>query len=93
MPRKKLKVRGAFKAAVFAYSVAIAINFGRIYRLMLDDPEYFKAFFCFIFKIVKERMNLIRFLYRFRVLPLILKKNSFSTLPPGAKWRFKTWCF
>ncbi len=28
----KLKVRGLFKTSVFAYSVAIAINFGRIFR-------------------------------------------------------------
>jgi len=93
MPRKKLKVRGAFKAAVFAYSVAIAINFGRIYRLMLDDPEYFKAFFFFIFKIVKERMNFMRFLYRLGTLQLILKENSCHTLPPGVKWRFESRCF
>jgi len=93
MPRKKLKVRGAFKAAVFAYSVAISINFGRISRLILDDPEYFKAFFCFIFKIVNERMNFMKFLYRFWILQLILKKNSLSTLPPGEKWRFKNRCF
>ncbi|MBC8383596.1 MAG: transposase, partial [Candidatus Cloacimonetes bacterium] len=32
MNNHKLKVRGAFKAALFVFSVAIAINFGRIYR-------------------------------------------------------------
>jgi len=93
MPGKKLKVRGAFKAAVFAYSVAISINFGRIYRLILDDPEYFKAFFFFIFKIVNERVNFMRFFYRFWSLQSILKENSFSTLPPGVKWRSQSRCF
>ncbi len=93
MPRKKLKVRGAFKAAVFAYSVAISINFGRIYRLMRDDPDYFKAFFFFIFKIVNEPMNYMRFLYRFWVFQSILKENSVSALPPGAKWRVESHCF
>jgi Transposase domain (DUF772). len=32
MNNHKLKVRGAFKAALFVFSAAIAINFGRIYR-------------------------------------------------------------
>jgi len=93
MPGKKLKVRGAFKAAVFAYSVAISINFGRIYRLILDDPEYFKGLLFFIFKIVNERVNFMRFLYRFWMLQLILTENSFSTLPPEAKWRVESRCF
>ena len=93
MPGKKLKVRGAFKTAVFAYSVAISVNFGRIYRLILDDPEYFKAFLFFIFKIVNERVNFMIFLYRCWVLQSILKENSFSTLPPGKKWRIEWRCF
>jgi len=93
MPGKKLKVRGAFKTAVFAYSVAISINFGRIYRLILDDPEYFKAFFFFIFKIVNEQVNFMRFLYRLWVLQLILRENSVSTLPPGVKRRVESRCF
>ena len=93
MPRRKLKVRGDFKAAVFAYSVAIPITFGRIYRLILDDPEYSKAFFFFIFKIINERMNCMRFLYRFWMLQLILQENSVSTLPPRSKWRIESRCF
>lgn len=32
MPRGKLKVRGAFNAALFAYAMGISINFGRIVR-------------------------------------------------------------
>jgi hypothetical protein len=93
MPRKKLKVRGAFKAAIFAYSVAISINFGRIYRLILDDPEYFKAFFFFIVKIVKEQINFMIFLYRFWVLQLISTENSFTTPLPGVKWQIQRHCF
>jgi len=93
MPDKKLKVQGFFKAAVFAYSVAISINFGRICRLILDDPEYFKVLFFFVFKIVNEQVNLMRFLYRFWVFQLILREISFSPLPPGAKWRVESHCF
>jgi hypothetical protein len=37
MNNHKLKVRGAFKAKLFAYTTAIAINFGRIFRFM--QPE------------------------------------------------------
>jgi hypothetical protein len=37
MNNHKLKVRGAFKAELFAYSSAIAINFGRIFRYL--QPE------------------------------------------------------
>ena len=33
MYRNKLKVRGAFKASIFAFSIAMGVNFGRIHRL------------------------------------------------------------
>lgn len=39
MPNKKLKVRGYFKTTVFAYTAAIAINFGRIFRHVTEMPE------------------------------------------------------
>jgi hypothetical protein len=45
MPRGKLKVRGAFRTSVFAYSVAMAINFGRIYRYLLSGREAFNQLF------------------------------------------------
>ncbi|GAH73002.1 unnamed protein product, partial [marine sediment metagenome] len=32
MRKNKLKVRGSFRTSVFAYSVAISVNFGRIYE-------------------------------------------------------------
>ena len=54
IPRKKLKVRGAFKTAVFAYSAAISINFGRNYRYILNNPDNFKRFFFSVFKIGKK---------------------------------------
>jgi len=52
-----------------------------------------KALVFFIFKIVNERVNFMRFLYRFWVLQSILIENSVSTLPPGAKWRVESRCF
>jgi hypothetical protein len=64
MERKKLKVRGAFRASVFAFSVGIAINFGRIYRYIQDNPDippslsnyliYFKERFLIIEEIIKS---------------------------------------
>ena len=33
MPNRKVKVRGAFKTAVFVFIFALSVNFGRIYRL------------------------------------------------------------
>ena len=57
MPKGKLKVRGAFKTAVFAYSVAMSINFGRIFRLIQTHPEKYACFFLAFIQIVKEQMN------------------------------------
>ncbi len=34
MNNRKLKVRGLFKAEIFAYAVGISVNFGRIYRYL-----------------------------------------------------------
>ena len=36
-PGGKIKVRGLYKTSLFAYSVGIAINFGRIYRYITDN--------------------------------------------------------
>lgn len=41
MPGKKLKVRGIFKTELFAFSVGIGINFGRIFRFVLNTPASF----------------------------------------------------
>ena len=39
MPQGKLKVRGFFTTSIFAFSIAAAINFGRIYRYLKTNPE------------------------------------------------------
>ena len=38
MHRRKLKMRGAFKASIFALCIAMGVNFGRIYRLQQAVP-------------------------------------------------------
>lgn len=35
----KLKVRGKFKTEVYAFTIAISINFGRIYRYITANPD------------------------------------------------------
>jgi hypothetical protein len=60
MPRKKLKVRGAFKTSVFAFSVAMGVNFGRIFRLLQLDPSYFKLGFLYFASFVKDQCSFVR---------------------------------
>ena len=55
MPNRKLKVRGAFKTSIFAFSVALSINFGRIYRLIQVDSPYFAWVSLYFDRIVKEQ--------------------------------------
>lgn len=54
MPKGKLKVRGAFKASIFAFSVAVSVNFGRIYRYYQANPDIALALFKH-FQFFKER--------------------------------------
>ncbi len=55
--KKKLKVRGLFKTSVFAYSAAMSVNFGRIYRLIVTDPVKYARFLYFSIKIFKDRLQ------------------------------------
>ena len=60
MPRRKLKVRGAFKTSVFAFCVAMGINFGRIFRLIQVDPTYFKQAFIYFAIFVKDQFMVLK---------------------------------
>jgi len=62
MRKDKLKVRGSFKTSVFAYSVAMSVNFGRIYRLILENPSGLFLILLYFIRNVKERtLNLLKF--------------------------------
>jgi IS5 family transposase len=62
MRKDKLKVRGLFKTSVFAYSVAISVNFGRIYRLIQENPSGLFLILLYFIRNVKERtLNLLKF--------------------------------
>jgi len=37
----KLKVRGLFKTMLYAHAMAISINFGRVWRYMAENPDFF----------------------------------------------------
>jgi hypothetical protein len=41
-PGNTLKVRGRFKASLFAFAVAIGVNFGRIYRYIRENNVHFE---------------------------------------------------
>jgi hypothetical protein len=63
LPKGKLKVRGTFKTGIFAYSMAISINFGRIYRYLLDNTAPFFRFFYYLGQLLKEQLRRpVRFL-------------------------------
>jgi len=62
MRKTKLKVRGSFKTSVFAYSVAMSVNFGRIYRLILENPSGLFLILLYFIRNVKERtLNFLKF--------------------------------
>jgi len=37
----KLRVRGLFKTMVYAHAMATSINFGRVWRYMIENPDFF----------------------------------------------------
>lgn len=67
----KLKTRGYFKALVFAFSAAIMINFGRIYRYMMSEDKKEGALMSKIDFLLKFHEIITRFLENL----LISKKN------------------
>jgi len=74
----KLKGRGAFKASLFTFAIAIAINFGRIYRYYQkkDDNHELLAFFALIYK---------KILFAYMFLVGKLKKASNFAIKRGFK--------
>ena len=62
MRKDKLKVRGLFRTSVFAYSVAMSVNFGRIYRLILENPSGLFLILLYFIRNIKERtLNFLKF--------------------------------
>ncbi len=65
----KLKVRGAFKTAIFAYTMGISVNFGRIYRFIQKNPEFAARLGLYWGQIVKELMIGYRKIVSYRLIP------------------------
>ena len=81
MPQGKLKVRGAFKTAVFAFSTAAAVNFGRIYRYLRENPDMLEKWLSSALLYVKEqcKFRFIEFSDRFNVfLYRYFTQNTFK---------------
>lgn len=66
----KLKVRGKFKTEIFAYTMAIGINFGRIFRNMMKSPSF----------LPKYLRHIILLLLKDRIFYLNLKSLMNSNL-------------
>ena len=57
----KLRVRGYFKTTVFAFTTAIAINFGRIFRYKVKEPlTLLFLFILTLFKLLKNQKYIIQ---------------------------------
>lgn len=81
--KKKLKVRGLFKTSIFAYSVAISVNFGRIYRLIATNSIQYAWFLYFLSNIFNERLqnviNNLRFYKNKIIINVFNKLQHFRT--------------
>lgn len=78
MPNRKLKVRGAFKASIFALSCAMSINFGRIYRFIQVDPSYYEPIvLCFV-NVVKDQIQFYRKYFFKLVEYFVFKQRSLN---------------
>jgi len=70
----KLKVRGRFKTEVFAFTMAIGINFGRIYRNMAKKTSLFPELFC---QIISHVSGIRKFHQK---LKLLMNFNPFQKI-------------
>jgi hypothetical protein len=86
MRGRKVRVRGNFKTSLFAYSVAIGVNFGRIHRFTQKNEEReliiifnFMRIFTWITGFWKEFSKQIEYLAQLRILqrkyPFLIKRS------------------
>ena len=74
----KLKVRGKFKTMLYAFSMGIAINFGRVWRYQAENPDAFMLLgrmYLFLLGLCGCRIG-----YGCRE-PIIRPRNSYFALP------------
>jgi len=68
----KLKVRGIFKARLFAFAMGISINFGRIYRLIMSNNENFGNILTYFNNFI------VQILFFFNLTQFTARKNKKS---------------
>jgi len=91
-PGSKLKVRGLFKTSLFAFSVGIAINFGRIYRHIADNEIFESIFSTINFFFAKIAIYLTDFFSSTRNIPIKpASQKIFSNMPLSAKLNFESY--
>ncbi len=80
MRNGKLKVRTKFKTELSAFTMGISVNFGRIYRYVIENPELYYSIYRFFYLIVGNSvwglMGKMRRVY-FLVRNLCSPVNSF----------------
>ncbi len=83
--KKKLKVRGSFKTRIFAFSMAMAINFGRIFRYMTKtapktaESTALAATFIFsLAKVEQKASKLCKYFHLKASLSIFLFKHNFQ---------------
>ena len=52
----KLKVRGMFKASLFAFAMGISINFGRIHRMILENGQNISEILTFFLNFICQKL-------------------------------------
>ena len=75
-PSGKLKVRGLFKANLFAFNTGIAINFGRIYRFVAQNGPIS------VFNLSANHI----FQYIMLIMANLLQKNKIFLRNFSARW-------
>ncbi len=78
-PGGKAKVRGLFKTSLFAFNAGIAINFGRIFRYILENDLINEAFSSIAIVFHKILWNIYHIFSKTRVLASNFRNFQFYT--------------
>jgi hypothetical protein len=72
----KLRIRGKFKTMLFAFAMSIGINFGRIFRHLVENPQLLSVFALFYALVLLLQRTCIAYCSRFcRCLAIFYAEN------------------
>ncbi len=77
----KLKVRGQFKVSLFAFAIAMSINFGRIYRLIMSNNEIFAGI------LANFKIFVVQILFFIKLTQFLARTNKKSNNFPNIAFR------